>query len=204
MTSELSSDACSAPSAGVSLGQRGHLRASYLPSVLKTLTRAFIATALVVAAGCSQPDGLSVDGAYQGQHRDQRQGPRVFTHGRGTHGARPGSRFTCPAGSSLAIQELLYFGRNMPSGQVSAAQWTAFVDQVVTPAFPNGFSAWEASGQWQSATGSIIKEPSYVLNVIHPSGAAYDLAIEQIITAYKTAFQQESVLRVTSSACMGF
>lgn len=109
----------------------------------------------------------------------------------------------CPAGSKPAAQELIYFGTRTPSGQVTPDQWTAFVDQVVTQKLPNGFTTWSASGQWQSATNGIVKEPSYVLNLVRQPGHAKDAAVDQIIAAYKSRFQQEAVLRVTSNACMG-
>ncbi len=109
----------------------------------------------------------------------------------------------CPSGSKPAAQELIYFGTQTPSGQVTPEQWTAFVDQVVTPKLPNGFTTWSASGQWQSATSGIVKEPSYVLSLVHQPGQAQGAAVDQIIAAYKSKFQQEAVLRVTSNACMG-
>lgn len=108
----------------------------------------------------------------------------------------------CPAGSKPAAQELIYFGTQTPSGQVTPGQWTEFVDQVVTPRLPNGFTTWPVSGQWQSATSGIVKEPSYVLNLVYQPGQVQDSAVDQIIAAYKSKFQQEAVLRVTSNACM--
>ena len=112
---------------------------------------------------------------------------------------RPG---TCPAGSDSAIQETLYFGTQTPAGPVTPDAWGAFVDHVVTPRLPDGFTVWPASGQWQSATSGIVKEPSYVLSLVHSHDASQDAAIEQIIAAYKSKFRQEAVLRVTANACM--
>ena len=109
----------------------------------------------------------------------------------------------CPIGSEPATQDLIYFGTQTPTGQVTPEQWATFVDQIVTPKLPEGFTTWPASGQWQSTTGGITKEPSYVLSFVHPPGQASDVAIKQMIAAYKSKFHQEAVLRVTSSACMG-
>jgi hypothetical protein len=111
---------------------------------------------------------------------------------------------SCAGGQQAMIAEYLYFGTAKPDGQVSADDWRGFVDEVVTPKFPQGLSAWQASGQWRSAAGPIVREPSYVLNVVHEDGDASDAAIIGIMKAYKTRFRQEAVLRVRSPACVSF
>ena len=100
--------------------------------------------------------------------------------------------------------ELLYFGTAMPQGVVSAEAWRGFVDEVVTPRFPDGLSAWPAAGQWRPAGGAVVREASTVLNIVHGADAGSDAAIAEIIDAYKRRFQQESVLRVSSAACVAF
>ena len=109
----------------------------------------------------------------------------------------------CPTGSKPATQELIYFGTQTPSGQVTPEQWAEFVNQVASPRLPNGFTTWSAFGQWLSAKSGIVREPSYVLNLVHQPGQAQDAAIDHVIAAYKSKFRQEAVLRVTSNACMG-
>jgi hypothetical protein len=111
---------------------------------------------------------------------------------------------SCPSGQQGMIAEYLYFGTAKPDGQVSADDWKTFLDEVVTPRFPQGLSAWQASGQWKSAAGPVIREPSYVLNVVHESNEATDAAIVAIVKGYKMRFRQEAVLRVRSPACVSF
>lgn len=111
-------------------------------------------------------------------------------------------RLVCPPGQQAAVQELLYFGTDKPSGRVTPQEWAQFLRETVTPKFPEGFTAWPASGQWRSADGTVVHEPSYVLSLVHPPGAAANQAIQDLAATYKTRFQQEAVLRVTSSACM--
>ena len=113
----------------------------------------------------------------------------------------PGS---CPGGQQAMTAEYLYFGAATPGGLVSADDWRTFLDEAVTPKFPRGLSAWQASGQWKSAAGPIIREPSYVLNIVHESSEATDAAIAGIMSAYKSRFRQEAVLRVRSAACVSF
>ncbi|MBX3301225.1 MAG: DUF3574 domain-containing protein [Nitrospira sp.] len=107
----------------------------------------------------------------------------------------------CDDGRQLAVQELLYFGTETPSGHITPEKWAQFLNETVTPRFPNGLSVWQASGQWRSASGEIIREPSYVLSLLHSDDVDEDRAIQELITAYKTRFQQEAVLRVRSSVC---
>jgi hypothetical protein len=110
----------------------------------------------------------------------------------------------CSAGQHRNISETLYFGTGKAEGQVSQAEWQAFVDVVITPRFPQGLSIWPAYGQWRSATGTIIQEDSYVLNVIHEGEPASEVAITEIMNIYKQEFQQEAVLRVESTVCVSF
>ena len=108
----------------------------------------------------------------------------------------------CPPGQQEAVQELLYFGADKPAGQVTPQNWSDFLADTVTPRFPAGLTTWQASGQWRSDAGSLVREPSYVLSLVHPPGAGSETAIGEIVDAYKRRFHQEAVLRVRSPACM--
>ena len=107
----------------------------------------------------------------------------------------------CSGDGRLAVQELLYFGTETPSGYVTPEAWAQFLSETVTPRFPEGLSTWQASGQWRSASGEVIREPSYVLSLVHPDDAAPSQAVQEIIASYKTRFQQEAVLRVRVTTC---
>ncbi|NJL18473.1 MAG: DUF3574 domain-containing protein [Nitrospira sp.] len=103
-----------------------------------------------------------------------------------------GRRLVCLWGwGQRAVQELLYFGTEMPSGHVSPQDWAHFLNEIVTPRFPNGFSTWHASGQWRSASGDIIRESSYVLSLLHSEDVDQEQAIRELINSYKTRFHQE-------------
>lgn len=108
---------------------------------------------------------------------------------------------SCGGGGQRAVQESVYFGTDTPSGSVTSEAWAQFLSETVTPRFPHGLSAWQASGQWRSPSGRIIYEPSYVLSLIHPNNTSQDKAVHEIIASYKTRFRQEAVLRVTTSVC---
>jgi len=120
----------------------------------------------------------------------------------GACASKPGS--SCRPGERLAVIDSLYFGTAMPDGAVTPEQWRQFVDRVVTPRFPRGFTAWEATGQWKAKSGVVDRESTHVLQIARADTPQSDTAIAEIISSYKTQFQQEAVLRVRSIACTSF
>jgi Protein of unknown function (DUF3574) len=108
----------------------------------------------------------------------------------------------CLSGQASVIQDLIYFGTDTPAGPVSTQAWAEFLAETVTPRFPDGLTVWQATGQWRSALGSITKEPSFVLSLVHSGNAASEQSVLELIQSYKARFQQEAVLRVRSQACM--
>jgi hypothetical protein len=108
----------------------------------------------------------------------------------------------CADGQQVAVSELIYFGAATPDGVVSAESWNVFLRDIVTPRFPQGLTSWEASGQWRSADGSLTREDSHVLNLVHPADSASEGAIRAIVNEYKQRFRQEAVLRVAAPACI--
>ena len=110
----------------------------------------------------------------------------------------------CRGGELSAVQDSLYFGTGRPNGAVTADEWTAFLETTVTPRFPQGLTVSQASGQWRGAEGSIVRESSHVLQLVHPDDASSEKSVAEIIAAYKTQFQQEAVLRVKANTCVSF
>jgi hypothetical protein len=114
------------------------------------------------------------------------------------------STLPCAGNQQRAVQELIYFGAQTPDGEITAEQWSTFLAEVVTPRFPAGFTTWEASGQWRSADGSLTREPSHVLNLVHDGAPVPEAAVIAIVEAYKARYRQEAVLRVRAPACVSF
>jgi hypothetical protein len=98
----------------------------------------------------------------------------------------------------------LYFGMNRKGGNVTEAQWQSFLREVVTPRFPQGFTVWQADGQWRRADGTIAHERSKVLRIVHEDSADAHGALAAIIAAYKHTYEQESVLWETGKVCAAF
>lgn len=97
------------------------------------------------------------------------------------------------------IRTELYFGRSIPGGgTVSEEDWQKFVDEIVTPRFPDGLTVLDADGQWRGKDGTVAREKSKVLILLYPrkQRKASDARIEEIRSEYKKRFSQESVLRI--------
>ncbi len=111
---------------------------------------------------------------------------------------------SCPAGLKTMMQAELFFGRAIAGGgQVGEEDWRHFLDEEVTPRFPDGLTVQDASGQWRSS-GGIVREQSKRLTIVL-SGTGADLAkLDAIRTAYQRRFHQDSVLLVENRVCAGF
>lgn len=93
----------------------------------------------------------------------------------------------------------LYFGSLKPDQtHVTQEEFDAFLDEVITPRFPEGLTLLTGLGQFQNADGEIIQENARVLILLYPINARRSKSekIETIRKRYKKRFQQESVLRV--------
>ncbi len=113
----------------------------------------------------------------------------------------------CPAGTGPAAIAEAFFGRNIGGREaVSDADWARFLDEVVTPAFPQGLTVTDAVGQWRGADGRVQRERSKVLVVVAPGGTPSEVAarLAPVTVAYRTRFQQEAVMVTTRSGCVGF
>ena len=110
----------------------------------------------------------------------------------------------CQSGEQPATMDSLYFGTALAQGRVTPQDWERFVADVVTPRFPEGLTSWAAAGQWRNAAGTIQKESSYVLHIVHSESRDENGRIREVIDLYKVRFHQEAVLRVRSAACISF
>lgn len=99
---------------------------------------------------------------------------------------------------NVLVQDELYFGRNKPGGEVSEQDFQMFLQNVVTPRFPDGLTVLNTLGQFRGSKGIII-EKTKLLILIHSNSQEDRREIQEIIDKYKDQFQQESVLRVTST-----
>ena len=96
------------------------------------------------------------------------------------------------------VSDRLFCGRSIPGGgEVSDADVDAFLEEVVTPRFPEGFTSWTAVGNWRGE-----EEKTLVLEFLHPYGRSFDDKVREIAEEYRRRFRQQAVLRVTGPARM--
>jgi hypothetical protein len=99
----------------------------------------------------------------------------------------------------------LYFGRNRPGGEVSEAEFQHFLEVEVTKRFPDGLTLLDGLGQFLDSAGTIEKEKSKLLILFYPlNDREAGRKIEDIRSAYKGQFQQESVLRADTLERVSF
>jgi hypothetical protein len=83
----------------------------------------------------------------------------------------------------------------MPDGDtVSDEDFETFIDTEVTPRFPEGLTVWAANGRYQDVSGTVITESSNVLRLVFLDTQANETALMEVIQAYITQFDQESVM----------
>jgi len=109
----------------------------------------------------------------------------------------PQTTAACPAPLKPAMEVDLYFG------EVSEADWAAYLADEVTPRFPDGLSVGDVAGQYRNASGRITHERSKLLIVVVFDAPAHMAKVQAIVDAYRKRFGQESVLRVEKAVCAG-
>jgi hypothetical protein len=83
-------------------------------------------------------------------------------------------------------------------------EYQHFIDEQVAPRFRDGFTVFEGRGQYLDPNGRLWREPTKMLVLMYPPDPSKSAAINEIRSAYKTAFQQEAVMRVDGTTCVAF
>jgi hypothetical protein len=113
----------------------------------------------------------------------------------------------CPLpGQKQMLLVKMYFGQAMPGGHtVLPRAWSRFLSSAVTPRFPDGFTVYDAHGQWM---GSQMSKPGHerskVVEIAAPDSLATRAAITDIARRYRETFRQQSVGVVTNTGCAVF
>ena len=106
-----------------------------------------------------------------------------------------------PRAPRAARVERLYFGRSIgDTAVVGDSAWTAFARTVLTVAFPDGLTVWEATGQWRAPDGRTVRERSMVVELVLADDADADARVQAVVATYRRSFAQQAVLRVSTAA----
>lgn len=108
-------------------------------------------------------------------------------------------------GLRSAHLERLYFGRNIgDTGVVSDSAWATFVREIITPTFPEGATVWDALGQWRAPDGTVVREKSFVVELLHLVTPDVEQRVQRVMQEYKHRFAQLSVLRMVTNVRASF
>ena len=100
----------------------------------------------------------------------------------------------------------LFFGSLKPDGtSVTEQEFQQFLNEEITPRFPDGLTLLTGLGQFRGSSGQVIQERSMLLILLYPKQTKEtNELIEEIREEYKRLFQQESVLRVDGEGRVSF
>ncbi len=102
----------------------------------------------------------------------------------------------------------LYFGTTQDNGTPYAeSDFDAFLDNEITPRFPDGLTLLTGLGQWKNSEGTISQERSMLLIILYPPDPSGETSakFEEIRDLYEQQFHQESVLRADGGpVCTSF
>jgi hypothetical protein len=95
------------------------------------------------------------------------------------------------------LKSELYFGARLAHGSlISPEAWEAFLAEVITPAFPDGLTVLEASGQMKDSSGTIRRQPTWVVVVLRPVSSLHDQRIRAVIGSFRSRFRGAELMRV--------
>jgi len=111
----------------------------------------------------------------------------------------------CRGDEQRLVRDTFYFGASIPGGgEVDATAWQGFEHDVLMPAFPRGFSVIDANGHWRGADGTVARETSRIVVIVHADDAQSAADVRRVAQRYRETFHQESVLRERSTVCAQF
>ena len=112
----------------------------------------------------------------------------------------------CPKAGQRATAELV-FGRSSDDAahpSVSDAEFTKFLDQEVSPRFPDGLTVIDAQGRWSAPAGKAVHEQSKMVMIVLPGRADDRQKLDAVRDAYKLRYHQQSVMLMTHGDCVSF
>jgi hypothetical protein len=111
----------------------------------------------------------------------------------------------CPAGQQSIRTAQLFFGRNdLAASRIDDAEFRRFVDQELSPRFPDGLTMLDGGRQWAGAENQRIRESAKVVLIVLPGRGDARARIAAVRAAYKARYHQDPALVVSEPACASF
>ncbi|HEX8170289.1 MAG TPA: DUF3574 domain-containing protein [Thermoanaerobaculia bacterium] len=99
------------------------------------------------------------------------------------------------------VSDRLFCGLSISDGSmITDAQLETFIDEIVVPRFPDGFSVRRGEGYYLDKVKGPTAEPSITIEIVHADTIAASRAVREIAEEYRRRFRQQAVLRVRSPA----
>jgi hypothetical protein len=104
-------------------------------------------------------------------------------------------------GHNEGVRLEIAFGTRLSGGRwIEDAQWDQFVDDVIAPRFPSGFSLYAAEGRWRHSTGAFHRDRTRILLVWAPRTQELRENAATVARLFKQRFGVESVFCSMSSS----
>ena len=106
----------------------------------------------------------------------------------------------CPAGQATLRTAQLFLGAK-DAGALNDRDLRRFVEQEVTPRFPDGVTVVDGGDQWKGSENKMIRDAAKVVLVVLPAGGDTHRKVEAVRTAYRSKFKQNPVVVLPPPAC---
>jgi len=110
---------------------------------------------------------------------------------------------SCPVGQISQQTAQLYFGGMFgPASKISETQFRKYVEEELTPRFPDGLTVLDGGRQWRGEENKAIREAAKVVLIVLPKTHAAQSRINAARSAYWSRFHQDAVVEVMPPACV--
>jgi hypothetical protein len=79
-----------------------------------------------------------------------------------------------------------------------------FVDEELTPRFPDGLTVVDGGAQWRAPEDRMLRDAVKVVLIVLPSSGRALHKLEAARTAYHVRFHQEPAVLIKPPACVSF
>jgi hypothetical protein len=111
----------------------------------------------------------------------------------------------CPVGQTFQRTAQLFFGRTgADAPRITDAAFRRYVDEELTPRFPDGLTVMDGGGKWRGDENRMIREASKVVLIVLPAKRDADRRVQAARAAYRSRFHQTSVMLVNPASCVSF
>jgi hypothetical protein len=109
----------------------------------------------------------------------------------------------CPPGQERLRTAQLFLGRQTPGFAIQPWDLQRFVDQEITPRFPDGVTVLDGGAQWQGNENILIRDAAKVVLIVFPEKGDGG-RVAAVRAAYRQRFNQDTVVLVGQADCVEF